>query len=204
VILALLLAAHAADLPHRVHIDRTGRALYLLDPSGAILHSEPIGIGRGGLGEKRSMGDLITPTGTFTVDLIVHAAGTHDALSAANHARYVDVPDYAALTEDLSGLYANMSALDFDGDGQPDRAYGGGYIGLHSASAVTGPKMRRYRGTPYWYSIALHGTPDPATLGEAASGGCVHLSAPLLERLITEELLTIGSTVEISDGPPGG
>ena len=95
-----------------------------------------------------------------------------------------------------------MSSLDFDGDGAPDQAYGTGYIGLTSSEAVTGPKMRRYRGTPYWYSIALHGTPDPTSLGEARSGGCVHLPAALLQRLVTEERVQLGTEVVIADRPP--
>lgn len=197
--------ALAADPPApSVHIDRAGRTLYLLDAAtGAVRHEAPVGIGRGGLGEKQSMSDLITPTGTFTVDLIVTEGGTHDRVSDAALRRFSGDAEYAALLADLPALYANMSRLDFDADGTPDRAYGAGYIGLTSSEAVTGPKMRRYRdGTAYWYSIALHGTPAPSSLGAARSGGCVHLPEALLLSLVTEEVLTIGSAVVIADGPP--
>lgn len=198
-------ALYAADPPSPlVHIDRAGRTLYLLAPhSGEIVHQEAIGVGRGGLGEKQAMGDLITPTGRFTVDLVVTDRATHDAVSAAATERFREDAEYAGLLADLPTLYANMSRIDFDGDGAPDRAYGAGYIGLTSSEAVTGPKMRRYRdGTAYWYSIALHGTSDASALGEARSGGCVHLSEALLFRLVEEEVLTLGSPVTISDGPP--
>ena len=69
--------------------------------------------------------------------------------------------------------------------------------------AMQRDKARRYRdGTPYWFSIALHGTPDPANLGAANSGGCVHLSPTMLSHLIDGDLVTLGSVVVIADGPP--
>jgi hypothetical protein len=113
----------------------------------------------------------------------------------------ITVNGYTLLTGLMNGQSYRI-CLDFDGDGVPDRAYGDGYIGLRSSEAVTGPKMRRYRGTPYWYAIALHGTPDPSSLGEARSGGCVHLPASLLEQLVTGDHIQLGTQVIIADGPP--
>ncbi|MFT5682224.1 MAG: hypothetical protein ACI8RZ_003142 [Myxococcota bacterium] len=196
----LLLLSLAALAVPTLHIDRAGRILYLLD-DGVVTQTAPVGIGRGGLSEKTTMADLITPTGTFTVDLILTADGGDVAPEAI--ARFSDDAEYAALLADLPSLFANMSRIDFDGDGAPDAAYGTAYIGLTSTEAVTGPKLRRYRGgTAYWYSIALHGTPDPDNLGAARSGGCVHLSEGLLAALTAEGRVTIGSPVVIADGPP--
>lgn len=193
----LSLAAHAAPV---IHIDRTGRTLTLID-DGTVLQTAPVGIGRGGLGEKTTMSDLITPTGTFSVDLILTPAGGVVAPEVIE--QFGGIPEHASLLTDLPTLFSNMNRIDFDGDGSPDAAYGGAYIGLTSDAAVTGPKLRRYRdGTIYWYSIALHGTPAPENLGAARSGGCVHLSETLLAALIADGTVTIGSPVIISDGPP--
>ena len=67
----------------RVHVDRRGRTIYVLDERGAVTHQEPAGIGRGGLTEKTTMSDFITPTGSFTVDLVVSTAKHHNAISPA-------------------------------------------------------------------------------------------------------------------------
>ncbi|MCB9674773.1 MAG: L,D-transpeptidase [Alphaproteobacteria bacterium] len=192
----------AGTEPLSVHVHRAGRTLYLLDARGAVVASEPVGIGRGGLGEKRDMADLVTPTGTFLVDLVLTADGTRNAVSPAAVERFAGDP----LLEGpgLAALFRSMNGIDFDGDGVPDGAYGTAYIGLDAVDAVTGPKLRRYRdGTPYWFSIALHGTPVAANLGAAASGGCVHVSPTLLERLVGDGILGIGSRVVISDEAHG-
>jgi hypothetical protein len=203
--LLLLLSASAAVPSPVLWVDRMARVAYVLSDSGTVLEQTAAGIGRGGLGEKSSMADRISPTGHFTVDLILTRSGSHNAVMADVVQRFSSEPAYAALLSTpagLSQLFENMSRLDFDGDGAPDRAYGDGYIGLRSSEAVTGPKMRRYRGTPYWYAIALHGTPDPSSLGEARSGGCVHLPASLLEQLVTGDHIQLGTEVIIADGPP--
>lgn len=193
--------------PHRVHVDRTSRTLSVVDQAGRIVRSEAIGIGRGGLGEKTTMADFITPTGDFTVDLVLHRSARHNAVSGEAVDRFSPEPELLRLLEGepgLEGLYRNMGSIDFDGDGAPDNAYGEAYVGLDSPSAVTGPKMRRHSksGTAYWYSIALHGTPDPDNLGQARSGGCVHVSHGLLESLIRDGSLAVGSRVTIADGGP--
>jgi hypothetical protein len=136
------------------------------------------------------MADNVTPTGEFMVDIILnHKPEFNQSL----HPTSVN----------LAQLLHNMDNMDFNHDGRPDRAYGNAYIGLDSKTAITGPKLTRYRdGTPYWFSIALHGTPDPATIGNAASGGCIHLSADTLAHLIEAGIVKIGTRVTISDGPP--
>lgn len=190
---------------HSVFVHRPSRTVYLLDAAGRVVHEEPAGVGRGGVVEKRDMGDQVTPTGVFSVDLVLTAKAEQRAVSEAAVRRYVTEPEYADLLGSSAGLgrlFEQMNALDFDRDGDPDGAYGSGYIGLTSDEAVTGPKMRRYQGTAYWFSIALHGTPHPANLGAANSGGCVHLSASLLRRLIDGRVVQLGSVVEISDTLP--
>jgi len=196
------LVASAGQVPV-VHIDRTARIVYVLDEQGMVVHQEPVGVGRGGVKDKTAMSDLVTPVGTFEVDLVVAENSAYNDISDALRSRWSTDATYGPLVADLRKLYRNMSALDFNGDGTPDRAYGSAYIGLNSEDAVTGPKMRRFRGTPYWYSIALHGTPDPANLGAASSGGCVHLSPTLLASLLSDGTLKVGQTVVIADrGPP--
>lgn len=196
-----LLASLAALAAPSVTIDRQGRTLYLLDEDGTVLRAAPVGIGRGGLATKQSMADLITPTGTFTIDLVLTGAG--GAVDPSTAAGLATDPEYAALLADPVALLANMNRIDFDGDGAPDRAYGVAYVGLTAEDQVTGPKLRRYRdGTAYWFSIALHGTPDPANIGAAGSGGCVHLPAELLTELIAAGTLAVGRAVIIQDGAP--
>ena len=197
----LSLLAHAGDAPV-VHVDRSARVVYVLDEKGEVVHQEPAGVGRGGLKDKTTMSDRVTPLGTFKVDLILARDARHNAITPAHQARWGDHPTFGELVQEPGKLYVNMSLLDFDGDGVSDGAYGEAYVGLHSDTAVTGPKMRIYQGTPYWYSIALHGTPDPANLGAANSGGCVHLSGELLGRLLDDGTLKLGRTVVIADGPP--
>jgi len=197
----LLLTSLAALAAPSVTIDRQGRTLYLLDEDGTVLRSAPVGIGRGGLAVKKNMADLITPTGTFTIDLVLTGAG--GAVEPHTAAGFSADPEYAALLADPVALLANMNRIDFDGDGASDRAYGAAYVGLTAEDRVTGPKLRRYRdGTAYWFSIALHGTPDPASIGAARSGGCVHLSTDLLTELISAGTLAVGQTVVIQDGAP--
>lgn len=194
---------HASPLS--VHIHRPSRSLILLDDQGRAVHRESIGVGRGGLQAKSHMGDHVTPTGRFTVDLILSDQESFNAVSVEAIQRFSDDPEYARLLDGdlgLAGLFDRMNAIDFDADGLPDRAYGSAYIGLDSKTAVTGPKMRRFSGTPYWFSIALHGTPDTSNLGAANSGGCVHLSSSLLHRLVSGGTVRIGSSVQISDELP--
>lgn len=184
-------AAEPEVVPLQVHIDRTARTLSL-HRDGQVERTAAIGVGRGGLGDKTAMSDLITPTGRFTVDLVLHRQGTHNAV--ADPDRLGDLS--------LAQLFQNMDGLDFDGDGAPDHAYGSVYVGLDGQQ--TGPKLRAHSrsGTPYWYSIALHATPHPENLGAANSGGCVHVDHDVLERLVHDGTLALGVQVVIADGPP--
>lgn len=100
------------------------------------------------------------------------------------------------ILDEKSALFQNMNRIF-------NHAYGSAYIGLDSKTAITGPKLIPYRdGTQYWFSIALHGTPDPANIGQAKSGGCIHLSAESLAHLLGDGIVKIGTRVTIADGGP--
>lgn len=180
-----------ADSPaYHLYVDRAQRQLYVLNPEGTVMWQAPCGIGRGGRRVKKSMADEVTPTGEFVVDIILdHTPELNQSLRAT--------------PVGLAQLFRNMDGIDFNGDGRPDHAFGSAYIGLDSKTAITGPKLKPYRdGTLYWFSIALHGTPDPANIGKANSGGCVHLGADSLAHLIEGGIVRIGTRVTIADVPP--
>ena len=190
---------------YKLHVDRKERKLYLLDKENKVVFKSSCDVGKGGLVEKKSMSDYVTPTGEFIVDLILFNEPGFSKTSDENIQKYREDKLYAPLTKDasgLAGLFKNMSTIDFDSDGKSDQAYGVGYIGLESKKAVTGPKMRMYGKTPYWFSIALHGTPKRENIGEAASGGCVHVEEEVLTKLIRDGFIKIGTEVKIADTPP--
>ena len=188
----------------RVYVDRKDRKLWVIGKGKEVIFSSPVGVGSGGLKPKTSMEDLITPTGQFKVDLILFKAKEFNQVAAADVARYKGTKyEPLLLTKDsLAELFSNMNSLDFDRDGKADQAYGDGYIGLTgTAKEVCGPKMNCFGKTPYWYSIALHGTNSARNIGAANSGGCIHLPAEALSKLITGKLIGIGTLVEIGDEP---
>jgi hypothetical protein len=189
-----------------VYVDRSSKQLWVADANHKILLRTSVGIGRGGIRRKLSMDDFVTPTGKFTVDLILFKDKTFNRLATDNVARYrgTKFSDLLSSCDGLARLFSNMNSLDFDGDGKADRAYGDGYIGITSTSKgeVTGPKMQYLGQVPYWYSIALHGTNDPASIGGSKSGGCIHVPANILSKLICGRLVNIGTTVVISDKTP--
>jgi len=189
-----------------VIIDRAKREMKVIQ-NGKIIQSCKIGIGRGGLNRKKSMADNVTPTGRFEVDIILTSDSNLNKTSDQLLRKYkgnTKAVSYLSSGDGLKRLFANMNGLDFDGNGKPDTAYGAAYIGLNGISksgqapAITGPKLSTYAGKDYWFSIALHGTPDEEkNLGNANSGGCVHLPKSALQTLISNETIKIGSIVEI-------
>lgn len=189
-----------------ISIDRAKREMQVIQ-DGRIIQSCKIGIGRGGLNKKKSMADNITPSGKFEVDLILTSDSKLNRVSTQLLHRYKGDPkasSYLNSGDGLKRLFANMSGLDFDGNGKADTAYGAAYIGLNGISergkapAMTGPKLSTYSGKDYWFSIALHGTPNEANnIGKANSGGCVHVPRSVLQKLISDETIRIGSIVEI-------
>jgi len=189
---------------YQMIINRVKRELVVTDPNANIILRTSIGIGRGGMGKKKSMADLITPTGDFKVDLILSENPQFNKISSEVRDRYRSNPEYYKLVKDQLGLqklFSNMNSIDFDQDGKADNAYGVAYIGLDSENVLTGPKLEKYKDkVPYWFSIALHNTPEIANIGQANSGGCVHLKADVILKLIESGILKIGSKVQIVDG----
>lgn len=93
-------------------------------------------------------------------------------------------------------LFANMSAIDFDGDGRGGE-YGAAYIGLEPVgSDVEQPfHFGEYRGVFRWYSYAIHGTQDEERIGKCVTGGCVNVGKEDLEQLV--ERIRLGDLVEV-------
>lgn len=201
-IILALCAANAADTrAQSALIDGVQKKISVFDRFGKLMLTSPVQIGKGGVGVKRSMADFITPVGEFDVDIILSHREDEVAVVQTLSDRFGRSPSYRRYFERRSGLvslFQSMNSLDFDGNKEPDSAYGRGYIGLNSKQFVTGPKMHQFKGRPYWFSIALHGTPDEDGFGKGTSGGCVHLPREVLDRILTEELLTLGSKVTIS------
>ncbi|NJP19722.1 MAG: L,D-transpeptidase [Hydrococcus sp. CRU_1_1] len=193
-----------------IKIDRATQQMQIIDANSAEVIKVPIGIGRGGLKSKRDMMDYVTPTGEFVVDLILYQQESFNQVSPKLRDRYLnsEFRELFAQPQGLKELFQNMNSLDFDGNGKPDKSYGIAYIGLNAASTnsvVTGPKMRyaSWQGganTPYWFSIALHGTPTEKTdIGAANSGGCIHVQQQVLKKLVEEGIVKIGTPVIIAD-----
>lgn len=216
--LVALNPANAAEVPSTdphsivIKVNRTTKLLSVEQSDGTMVLSASVGIGKGGVVKKVSMDDLVTPTGHFVVNLVLANDPAVCRASESLKSRYRSKPQYLKFLESPAGLvrlFKNMSSLDFDGDGKGDTAYGGGYIGLAldprfvpnaslSPSRIVGPGARSYQGKVSWYSIALHGTPnETSAIGSATSGGCVHLQASILQKLL--KLVSIGTRVEISD-----
>ena len=195
--------AEGKDQKSYIYIDRKNKTMYVID-GGARNTSDVVGIGKGGLRRKRNMGDQVTPTGTFAVDIILSDRRTDNAIDKKYIKRYGTKTASRFLGSEvaLSRLFANMNSIDFDGNGKADGAYGSTYVGLSSTNVVTGPKLIKFKKIPYWYSIALHTTPLPKAIGRAQSGGCVHVRAKTLEALVADGTIAIGTKVVIADGPP--
>lgn len=194
-------APSSKQFRYQTLIERKSRLLKVFDENRVLVFQTPVGIGRGGLKKKTSMQDYVTPKGEFVVDLILYKKASYNSISKAARTSQENKPGAKGLLgskEQLAGLLSNMNSLDFDGDGASDTAYGDGYIGLNSEAAVCGPKLSKFRGVPYWYSIALHGTADEkANIGACKSGGCVQVPASALKEIIEKAYLRLGSSVSI-------
>ena len=193
-----------------IYISRQDKEMIVVDGQNQEIIKTSIGIGRGGLKQKINMMDLVTPTGELEVDLILYQDKNFSRVSSDVQEKYLN-SQFQSFVDDQEGLeklFFNMNSIDFDGNGKADNSYGIAYIGLTSVNdnnVVTGPKMRlaNWQGgnnTPYWFSIALHGTPNEnKDLGAANSGGCIHVSQEVLSEIIEKELITIDTKVIIND-----
>lgn len=184
----------------QVVIDRKARHMTVTNAAGKKIYDTDIGIGRGGLAKKKTMEDCITPSGTFKVDLILYNPA-YNVIEPGLLARYEKDPraaEYLKSAAALQKLFSNMNSIDFNGDSKPDTAYGVAYVGLDSASEVTGPKLSSFNGTTYWFSIALHGTSnEKKNIGFANSGGCLQIPEAVLKPMIESRMLRLGTEVTI-------
>lgn len=191
-------------------IDRAARTLSVIGATGQPDKCR-VGIGKGGLGVKTSMQDQITPTGVFVVDLVLYKNDPRlDDVKPELLQRYKGDSRLKYLQDKrgLAKLFDNMNSIDFNNDGKSDTAYGIAYIGLEgietldkkgsSRKPITGIKLSRYGKTVYWLSIALHGTPnEDENIGRENSGGCVHVPAAELQKLIESKTVQVGTKVTI-------
>lgn len=93
-------------------------------------------------------------------------------------------------------LFANMSAIDFDGDGKGGE-YGDAFIGLQPLSDTKQPfAFAPYKGVFRWYSYAIHGTQDESRIGKKITGGCINVGRENLQQLL--KFVEVGDLVEIS------
>lgn len=200
-----ILGAFASEVSsaYSVVVNRKERSMQVESKSEGLILKTPVGIGAGGLRKKRSMQDMVTPTGTFTADIVLASEPGLCAIDPALLRRYKGQPEYERYLSSergLAELFDNMNKLDFDGDGKPDRAYGDGYIGLNSSEAVTGPKLSKFKGIIYWYSIAIHGTAEEKNkIGKACSGGCIEIPSGPLKKLLSKKIASPGLSVTIHD-----
>lgn len=190
---------------HRILIDRASKQLELFQNDQLVLRSR-IGIGKGGLRQKKDMADNVTPSGKFVVEIVLSNDLEANSTARSLLARYKNNADALAYLSSKSGLerlFTNMNSLDFDRDGRSDTAYGIAYIGLTPAPSqnplpVTGPKFSLFEGKDYWFSIALHGTNNEnQNIGHANSGGCIHLPKKVLQQILSQKLVSIGDSVTI-------
>lgn len=194
----LCLPALAIETCSEINVFLKERQIVFLHGTRLTPGADVIDIGRGGLRKKRSMDDCVTPVGTFTVDAILSPNPQYNKISERLRERYLrsaEFGPYVRSPEGLAKLFENMDKLDFNHDGKPDHAYGAGYVALDGPQS--GPKLQTFGKTPYWHSIAIHGTPDGASHGTASSGGCVHVSAHTLSVLLPA--VRIGTPVHIYD-----
>jgi len=169
------------------------------DPSqsrGMFLRAAPhpplefaVGYGREGIlaeGERFRGGYSLL--GTFRVNAILSGD------------RFVMDPDLVARSGKSEAylkehLFANMSAIDFDGDGE-GREYGGAYLSLEPLSDTAQPfSFNVYAGKFRWYSYALHGTQDESRIGQSITGGCINIGKDALQ--ILEAEVQLGDLVEV-------
>lgn len=94
-------------------------------------------------------------------------------------------------------LFANMSAIDFDGDGKGGE-YGEAFVGLEPVGSAAPQPFRfgEYKGVFRWYSYAIHGTQNEERIGKCITGGCINVGRSDLASAVS--LLKIGDLVRIS------
>lgn len=149
--------------------------------------SFPVGFGKNGvLPESSAFRGGYSLLGRFRINAI---------LSADRFEMTDRLIEQSGKTRDwlAENLFANMSSIDFDGDGKGGE-YGNAFFGLEPVDSKAKQPFHfgEYKGTFRWYTYAIHGTQDEARIGKCVTGGCVNVSAG------TVALLLEG--VELGDG----
>lgn len=94
-------------------------------------------------------------------------------------------------------LFANMSSIDFDGDGKGGE-YGEAFVGLEPVDSADSQPFHfgEYKGVFRWYSYAIHGTQDEGRIGKCITGGCINVGRSDLSSAVS--LFKIGDLVRIA------
>ncbi|MEM9016649.1 MAG: L,D-transpeptidase [Verrucomicrobiota bacterium] len=172
----------------------------LLDESSpgksvAILTADPaksisVGFGKKGvLDEGQSFRGNYSLLGTFRINAILSPTRfemTEELVADSGRSR-----DWLK-----ENLFANMSSIDFDGDGRGGE-YGDGFVGLEPVGSTSEQPFHfgEYRGVFRWYSYAIHGTQDEARVGKMITGGCLNVRKKDLRLLL--ESLKVGDFVRV-------
>lgn len=99
-----------------IEIRRISHTLMVVDSRRAIQLIAPIGIGKGGIKDKKSMADFVTPTGTFEVDLILYANSTYNRISDESRESVAKNETFRHITNSSTGLaqlFENMNRIYF-------------------------------------------------------------------------------------------
>ncbi len=188
ILLAMLLVTASAEEPRiqvALNSDDPGSSRGILfRPEGEPLRF-PVGFGRNGFdpaGATFRGGHSLL--GTFRVNAI---------LSRNRFEMDPELVETSGKSEAFlrDQLFANMSSIDFDGDGKGGE-YGAAFISLEPIEKGAQPfRFNVYKGTFRWYSYAIHGTQDEARIGKMITGGCINVGA--------EDLKTIVENVRLRD-----
>lgn len=191
-----LTACAARQEPRRSAVGITGPIRIALDPQdpslsfgvlprGADRTLFKVGFGRKGVtcaGGRFEEG--YTPLGRFRVNAIL--SGNRFAMDPA-----LIRQSGKSEAELRRMLFANMNAIDFNGDGT-SREYGMGYVSLAPINSVPQPfAFNTYGGRFRWYSFAIHGSNNDQRIGQKVTGGCVNVAEADLKLLL--------ATVQLGD-----
>ena len=188
-------ATAQATGPIRIELDQSDPSLsFGVLPRGADRTIFKVGFGRKGVtcaGARFEEG--YTPLGRFRVNAIL--TGDRFVMDPALIAR-----SGKSEAELRRSLFANMNAIDFDGDGETGE-YGIGYVSLAPVGGVQQPfAFNTYDGKFRWYSFAIHGSNNDKRIGQKVTGGCINVSGPDLKTLLAA--VKLGDEVVVNANGP--
>ncbi|MEM1295778.1 MAG: L,D-transpeptidase [Verrucomicrobiota bacterium] len=185
------LSVQAEEARVRIYLDPDQPALSkgVILESGEVREQFQVGFGRNGIDESgaRFRGGY-SLLGKFQINAILSA--DRFEMKPELIAESGKSVDYLK-----THLFANMSSIDFDGDGKGGE-YGDAFISLEDLSGRDQPfRFNVYKGKFRWYSYAIHGTQDSARIGKAVTGGCVNVGAENLSKVL--KAVKLGDIVEV-------